>query len=159
MELQVSLELSQIPGTYPDEVSLLTKISQMTFQCVPIFAYIEIENHTNAKMRFQATLLINKLEVGKGFGANKKQAKTAAAKMALQAMVPSVYREWVFSDGRKVALNKINLNGEEVLMKEQKQLSPSQLSSPPPILGKRMHDSGSKENVLSEATQNAVILE
>lgn len=55
----------------------------MTFQCVPLFAYIEIENYSNDKMRFQATLLINKLEVGKGYGANKKAAKGLAAKMAL----------------------------------------------------------------------------
>lgn len=155
----MSLELSQIPGTYPDEVSLLTKISQMTFQCVPIFTYIEIESHTNVKMRFQATLSINKLEVGKGFGANKKAAKTAAAKMALQAMVPDIYREWVFSEGRKVALNKINLNGEEVLMKEQKQMSPSQLSSPPPVLGKRFHDSTNLTKVHSEVDTNSPVIE
>jgi len=34
-------------------------------------------------MRFLATLSLNKFEVGKGYGANKKAAKMTAGRMAL----------------------------------------------------------------------------
>jgi len=57
-------------------------------------------------MRFIAMLNINKFEVGKGYGANKRIAKMTAARMALQGMVPNVFQEWVSSSGRVSALNR-----------------------------------------------------
>jgi dsRNA-specific ribonuclease len=57
-------------------------------------------------MRFIAILNINKFEVGKGYGANKRIAKMTAARMALQVMVPNVFQEWVTSCGRLNALNR-----------------------------------------------------
>lgn len=35
--------LRDLAGSYPDEVSLLTKIGQQFFQCVPEFDYVEQE--------------------------------------------------------------------------------------------------------------------
>jgi dsRNA-specific ribonuclease len=49
---------------------------------VPVFSFIEVETE-NEKMRFIATLSLNKFDVGKGYGANKKSAKMSAARMAL----------------------------------------------------------------------------
>lgn len=66
-------------------------------------------------MRFTASLSLNKIEVGKGYGANKKIAKTNASRMALKGMVPNVYQEWVTSQNRVTALNKQNRNGEEIV--------------------------------------------
>jgi hypothetical protein len=51
-------------------------------------------------------LNINKFEVGKGYGANKRIAKMTAARMALQGMVPNVFKEWVTSSNRLNALNQ-----------------------------------------------------
>jgi dsRNA-specific ribonuclease len=50
-----------------------------------------MEEQGNPKMRFVATLNLNKFAVGKGYGMNKKQAKTTASRMALQGMVPNVF--------------------------------------------------------------------
>jgi dsRNA-specific ribonuclease len=61
---------------------------------VPVFSFIEVETE-NEKMRFIATLSLNKFDVGKGYGANKKSAKMSAARMALQSLVPNVYFDWV----------------------------------------------------------------
>ena len=82
LDLAVKTELIAVPGTYPDEVSLLGQISRKHFQCVPVFSFIEVETE-NEKMRFIATLSLNKFDVGKGYGANKKSAKMSAARMAL----------------------------------------------------------------------------
>jgi len=60
---------------------------------VPIFTFTEVETD-NEKMRFLGTLSLNKFEIGKGYGANKKTAKMSAARMALIALVPNVYAEW-----------------------------------------------------------------
>lgn len=57
-------------------------------------------------MRFVAHLHLNKFEVGKGYGSNKRNAKMTAAKMALQVMVPNVYQEWELSTRRWTALQK-----------------------------------------------------
>lgn len=62
---------------------------------------MEVEGTENDKMRFLTTLSLNKIEIGQGYGANKKAAKLNAARMALQGMAPNVYREWVQSEGRK----------------------------------------------------------
>ncbi len=110
-------ELSAVPGTYPDEVSLLGQIGRKHFQCVPVFTFTEIETE-NDKMRFLATLSLNKFEVGKGYGANKKSAKMTAARMALMGMVPNVYKEWVASQGRISALYRQHRNGDEVVAKD-----------------------------------------
>lgn len=80
-------------------------ISRKHFQCVPVFSFTEVETD-NEKMRFIATLSLNKFEVGKGYGANKKLAKMSAARMALQGMVPNVYRDWAQSSQRIKALNQ-----------------------------------------------------
>jgi hypothetical protein len=69
-------------------------------------------------MRFIAMLNINKFEVGKGYGANKRVAKMTAARMALQGMVPNVFQEWVSSSGRISALNRQHRNGLEILEQE-----------------------------------------
>lgn len=82
-DLKVQNELYKIAGVYPEEVSLLTKISQLRFQCVPVYTFVEVEGTENDKMRFLTTLSLNKLEVGQGYGANKKAAKLNAARMAL----------------------------------------------------------------------------
>ncbi len=115
LELSVKTELSSVPGTYPDEVSLLGQISRKHFQCVPVFTFSEVEESENPKMRFIAILNINKFEVGKGYGANKRIAKMTAARMALQGMVPNVFQEWVTSCGRINALNRQNRNGVGIL--------------------------------------------
>ena len=106
--------LQEVPGTYPDEVSLLGQISRCHFQCVPVFSFTEVETE-NEKMRFLATLSLNKHDVGKGYGANKKASKMSAARMALIALVPNVYAEWHQSSGRINALNRQNRNGELVV--------------------------------------------
>lgn len=49
---------------------------------MPVFTFTEVETE-NQKMRFLATLSLNKFEVGKGYGANKKAAKMTAGRMAL----------------------------------------------------------------------------
>ncbi len=85
--------LQEVPGTYPDEVSLLGQISRCHFQCVPVFSFTEVETE-NEKMRFLATLSLNKHDVGRGYGANKKASKMSAARMALIALCPNVYTEW-----------------------------------------------------------------
>ena len=72
---------------------------------MPHFDFVEQET-SNEKMRFLASLSLNKIQVGKGYGANKKQAKMTASRMLLQAMVPNVYLEWVSSSGRVEALNR-----------------------------------------------------
>ena len=48
----------------------------------------------NPRMRFYGTLKFNGYVVGKGYGANKKQVKQVAARVALMNLVPSLYREW-----------------------------------------------------------------
>jgi len=53
------------------------------FQCIPEFDFTEQELTANAKMRFLGVLKLNGYEVGKGYGANKKQAKNVAACFAL----------------------------------------------------------------------------
>lgn len=106
-----------MPGSYADEVSLLGQISRKHFQCVPVFSFVEVETE-NDKMRFIATLSLNKFDIGKGYGANKKAAKMTAARMALQTMVSNVYKDWVASQGRIDALNRINRNGEEVVRQD-----------------------------------------
>ena len=123
LDLQVQTELKQLPGTFPDEVTLLGQISRKHFQCFPCFDYTEVEElgKGNPKMRFTASLSLNKIEVGKGYGANKKIAKTNASRMALKGMVPNVYQEWVTSQNRVTALNKQNRNGEEIVQQEQQQ--------------------------------------
>lgn len=98
---------------------------------MPVFTYVELENTDNEKMRFQATLSMNQLEIGRGYGANKKQAKMIAAKMALIGMAPNVYNEWAQSPGRIEALNRQNRNGEEVVMKEKSQFANLDKSSSP----------------------------
>ena len=89
---------------------------------MPVFTFSEAEQCDNPKMRFIATLSVNKFEVGKGYGANKRVAKMTAARMALQGMVPNVFQEWVMSHGRLNALNKQNRNGVEILEQEQADL-------------------------------------
>ncbi len=79
-----------------------------------MFTFSEIEEQGNPKMRFIATLNLNKYAVGKGYGANKKQAKMTAGRMALQGMVPNVYQEWVLSIGRKNALMRVGKNADDV---------------------------------------------
>lgn len=87
-----------------------------------MFTFTEIEENNNPKMRYIATLHLNKYSVGKGYGANKKLAKMTAARMALQGIVPNVFKEWVQSSGRKNALIRLGKNVNEVLEKETQQL-------------------------------------
>lgn len=77
-----------------------------------------MEEQGNPKMRFVATLNLNKFAVGKGYGMNKKQAKTTASRMALQGMVPNVFQEWASSNGRKAALTRLGKNADEVFVRE-----------------------------------------
>lgn len=111
-----------------------------------------MEEQGNPKMRFIATLSLNKYAVGKGYGANKKQAKMTAGRMALQGMVPNVYQEWVLSTGRKNALTRLGKNSDEVnevmeretlqmVAKPQQESSSSQLSS-------ESHSDSEKENLI-----------
>ena len=78
--------MKALPGAFPDQVSLLTRVAQIHFQCVPIFTFEERECEPlgkNEKMRFIAYLSLNQFEVGKGYGANKRIAKMTASTMAL----------------------------------------------------------------------------
>jgi len=45
-------------------------------------------------MRFFGTLKFNGYLVGKGYGSNKKQVKSVAARLALMNLVPTLYRQW-----------------------------------------------------------------
>lgn len=89
---------------------------------MPVFSFTEVETE-NEKMRFLATLSLNKFEVGKGYGANKKFAKMSSARMALISLVPQVYAEWQQSSGRINALYKQNRNGHDVVAQEQAELT------------------------------------
>ena len=48
----------------------------------------------NPKMRFFGTLKFNGYVVGKGYGSNKKQVKSVAARLALMNLVPTLYFQW-----------------------------------------------------------------
>lgn len=54
----------------------------------------EQEQVDNPKMRFYGTLKFNGYIVGKGYGSNKKQVKSVAARLALMNLVPTLYCEW-----------------------------------------------------------------
>ena len=93
-DLKMSTELSEIAGVYKDEVSLLSRISQHCYQCLPEFDYVEQEQVDNLRMRFYGTLKFNGFIVGKGYGCNKKQVKCVASRFALMNLVPTLYRQW-----------------------------------------------------------------
>lgn len=62
--------------------------------------YTEQEIHDNHRMRFYAEMKFNGYTVGKAYGANKKQCKSTAAKIALTIVAPKIYKEW------KILFNK-----------------------------------------------------
>ena len=93
-DLQMSTDLSEICGSYKDEVSLLSRVSQYCYQCLAEFDFVEQELVNNNRMRFYGTLKLNGYIVGKGYGGNKKQVKCVASRLALMNLVPTLYRQW-----------------------------------------------------------------
>lgn len=49
----------------------------------------------NPKLRFYCSVKLNSIEVGRGLGQNKKQAKYLAARVALKNIAPTLYEEWL----------------------------------------------------------------
>ena len=71
-------------------------------------------------MRFYGTLKFNGYVVGKGYGSNKKQVKSVAARVALMNLVPSLYRQWKA---------KLEPHGSPPLTEEARSSGPSAHSS------------------------------
>jgi Double-stranded RNA binding motif len=56
--------------------------------------YSDQTSTAKTHLRFMCTVTINKREIGRGVGQNKKQAKNLAATQALKNIAPSLYQEW-----------------------------------------------------------------
>ena len=76
-----------------DEISLLTQIAKTEFQVEPTDDNEELPG--NEMARFKTTILFGPNEVGYAVGRNKKQSKLNACKHILQAMVPTLYADWL----------------------------------------------------------------
>ena len=48
----------------------------------------------NSQLKFYCSVRLNGVEVGRGVGSNKKQAKLIASQVGLQNVSPTLYEEW-----------------------------------------------------------------
>ena len=59
------------------------------------------------------------MEVSRGFGPNKKSAKTAAAQILLQLMCPKIYKEW--AQNKQKTIPDFNMQPESENQKIKRQ--------------------------------------
>jgi CTP synthase (UTP-ammonia lyase) len=94
LDIKLKVGITDLPGLFQDEVTLLTNIAIKYFQCFLEMDYIEQEQCENNLMRYYGTLSLNGRVVGKGFGSNKKQVKFVASRLALQNIAPTLFEQW-----------------------------------------------------------------
>ncbi|KAF5281868.1 hypothetical protein FQR65_LT14512 [Abscondita terminalis] len=77
-------------------VCILHEYVQHALKKQPTYKFIELEN---AATPYAATICINDMQYGMGYGTSKKQAKTEAARSALEILIPEM-RSKINSDGK-----------------------------------------------------------
>ncbi|KFM62112.1 Microprocessor complex subunit DGCR8, partial [Stegodyphus mimosarum] len=68
-------------------VCILHEYVQHTLRVQPRYIFKELES---ANMPYGAIVMINDMEYGSGYGSSKKQAKSEAAKAALEILIPKM---------------------------------------------------------------------
>ena len=68
-------------------VCILHEYVQHALRQQPTYQFKELEN---AATPYSATVMINALQYGTGFGSSKKQAKADAAKQTLEILIPAM---------------------------------------------------------------------
>jgi len=68
-------------------VCILHEYVQHALRQQPVYKFKELEH---ASTPYSATVLINNIQYGTGFGTSKKQAKSNAAKETLEVLIPQI---------------------------------------------------------------------
>lgn len=76
--------------TGKSHVCILHEYVQHSFRMQPKYSFSELEN---AATPYAATVTINDMKYGVGYGTSKKQAKSNAAKATLQILIPEMIRK------------------------------------------------------------------